>query len=297
LSSFGIALVERETALLEQTSTTIKSDPPRGSQEEQLAALRMTKDVMAMMDNESLLFAKLSEPVLWHTDLHMGNIYVSHKDPVEIVSIIDWQSIVVSPLFLQARFPEFLPVGEDYVLGTKDFPQLPPNFDDMDAADREYAAYKLKEAKLAKAYELSTGSANTLAYKAFWLPSFLRELFTRCGEVSEEGEIPLQACLIELSKAWHDLRFPAPSPLSFSAAELQRHEQQFDAYRTFHGVHEIARKALCTDAEGWIAPQLDFAALQRRNRELMEGLMGRSKEFDMVPDDVRRIWPFRERGD
>jgi hypothetical protein len=85
----------------------------------------MTKDVMSMMDNKSLLFSKLSEPVLWHTDLHMGNIYVSHEDPVKIVSLIDWQSIVVSPLFLQARFPEFLPVDETYILGTQDFPQLP----------------------------------------------------------------------------------------------------------------------------------------------------------------------------
>jgi hypothetical protein len=282
--------------LLEQSPGTIKPDPPRGSHEEQLAALRMTKDVMAMMDDKSLLFAKVSEPVLWHTDLHMGNIYVSHDDPVKIVSLIDWQSIVVSPLFLQARFPEFLPVDETYILGTQDFPQLPPHFAAMDAADREYAAYKHSEAKLAKAYELSTGSANTLAYKAFWLPSFLRELFTRSGEVSEEGAIPLQACLIELSNAWHDLRFPAACPLRFSADELQRHEQQLEAYRTFHGVHEIARKALCTDAEGWIAPQRDFAALQRRNWELMEGLMGRSEEFGMQPGDVKRIWPFRERS-
>jgi hypothetical protein len=256
----------------------------------------MTKDVMSMMDNKSLLFSKVSKPVLWHTDLHMGNIYVSHDDPVKIVSFIDWQSIVVSPLFLQARFPEFLPVGEDYILGTKDFPQLPPNFDDMDAEDQEYAEYKLKDAKLAKAYELATGSANTLAYKAFWIPSFLKDLFTRCGEVSEEGIVPLEACLIELSQTWHDLGFPAPSPLSFDSNSLQRHEQQFEAYRAFHSVHELARKALCTDAEGWIAPQLDFAALQRRNQELLEGFMGRSAEYNMSPGDIQRIWPFRERA-
>jgi hypothetical protein len=294
LSSFGTALVERETALLEQTSTTIKSDPPRGSIEEQVAALRMTKDVMAMMDDKSLLFAKVSEPVLWHTDLHMGNIYVSHEDPVKIVSIIDWQSIVVSPLFIQARFPELLPVGEDYTLGTKEFPQLPPNFEEMDAEDKEFAEYKLKEAKLAKAYELLSGSVNNQAYKALYIPSFVKELFTRCGEVSEEGVIPLQACLIELSKVWHDLRFTDPCPFSFSEDELQRHEQQFKAYRNFHSVQEYARKILCTDVEGWIAPQFDFASKQNQNKELIEAFMGRSTEFDMSPDDIQRIWPYRE---
>jgi hypothetical protein len=114
--------------------------------------------------------------------------------------------------------------------------------------------------------------------------------------VSEEGVIPLQACLIELSKVWYDLRFTNPCPVSFSADELQRHEQQFEAYRTFHNVHELARKALCTDAEGWIAPQLDFAAMQRRNRELMGECVERSAEFGMQPGGVKRIWPFRERS-
>lgn len=144
---------------------------------------------------------KVSEPVLWHTDLHMGNIYVSEEDPANIVSLIDWQSIVVSPLFFQARFPEFLPVEEDYALGTSEFPKLPQNYDEMKADDKEYAEYKLKEAKLAKVYELSSGSKNNQAYKALRIPSFLRELFIRCGEVSEEGMIPLRVCLIELSKA------------------------------------------------------------------------------------------------
>lgn len=282
--------------LLKQTSTIIQSDSPRGSLEEQIAVLQMTKDVMSMMDNESLLVSKVSGPVLWHTDLHLGNIYVSHEDSVEIVSLIDWQSILVSPLFIQARFPEFLPVSDDYTLSSTEFPKLPQNFEDMDVEDQEYAKHKLNEARLAKAYELLSGYENNQAYKAFYIPSFLRELFTRCGEVSEEGVIPLQACLIELSKVWYDLGFTDPCPVNFSEHQLQRHEQQFKAYRNFHGVQELARKILGTDVEGWIAPQVDFTAKQQQSQELIQGFMNRSTEYNMSPVDIQRIWPYHDRS-
>lgn len=180
----------------------------------------------------------------------MGNIYVSEENPANIVSLIDWQSIVVSPLFLQARFPEFLQVEEDYVLGTVDLSKLPLNHNEMDASDKEYADYKLKEAKLVKVYELSSGSENNQGYKALRVPSFLRELFIRCGEVSEEGIIPLQACLFELPKAWDDLGIVGQCPVTFSEDELKRHERQFQEYRDYHKIHELARKILSTGPEG-----------------------------------------------
>ncbi|KAF1846161.1 uncharacterized protein K460DRAFT_313337 [Cucurbitaria berberidis CBS 394.84] len=295
LSSFGIALAEREIALIEQNPTTATSDPPRGSFDEQIAVLKLTRDVMSRLDGPSLV-DKVSKPVLWHTDLHMGNIFVSHEDPAKIVSIIDWQSIVISPLFLQARFPVFLPVDEDYAFGTTEFPKLPQNFHEMDADDQEYAEYKLKEAKLAKVYELSSGSQNNQAYKALRIPSFLRELFTRCGEVSEEGVIPLRACLIELSKVWNDLGFIDQCPVNFSEDDLQIHEQQFQKYRDSHKVHELARKILSTDFEGWVPPQVDFAAKQQQNKELLQEVMHKSNEYNKSPEEIRSIWPYLERS-
>ena len=250
---------------------------------------------MSAMDDELVLMPKVSEPVLWHTDLHIGNIYVSHENPPNIVSIIDWQSVVVSPLFVQARFPEFLSVGEDFALGTTELPQLPQSFDEMDAQDQKYAEHKFLQAKLAKVYELSSGVENTRAYKALWIPLYVRELFTRGGEVSEEGEIRLRACLVEMYKVWRDLGFTAPCPIHFSEDDLQRHEQQFDTHRNFHAVHDFAQKILGSDFEGWIAPEFDFEAKKRENEDLMQQFMDKSTMFNMEPDDIFRIWPFRER--
>jgi hypothetical protein len=249
----------------------------------------MVRDIMSRLSHT--LIDKLSQPILWHTDLHMGNIYVSENDPTKITSLIDWQSIVVSPLFLQARFREFLSVNEEYALGSK-IPEPSQDYHQMDADDKEIAEFQLKEAKLAKAYELSSGSKNKQAYKALFIPSFLRELFTRCGEVSEEGVIPLRACLIELSGVWNDVGFTGECPFSFSDDDMQKHDQQFKEYRDFRRVQEIARKLLDTDSEGWIAPQLDFATKQQQNEELLQMVMHRSNEYNKSPEEARRIWPF-----
>jgi hypothetical protein len=51
-------------------------------------------------------------------------------------------------------------------------------------------------------------------------------------------------------------------PFTFSE-EIQEHNHQFQEYRDFHGVHEIARKLLDTDSEGWISPQLDYELKQQ----------------------------------
>ncbi|ORY17472.1 hypothetical protein BCR34DRAFT_610932 [Clohesyomyces aquaticus] len=228
LSSFGIALVESETALIEQNPTIPTAGPPH---------------------------------------LHSANIYVSPEDPTTIVSITDWQSIVVSPLYLQARFPKLLPIDEGYVLGLTDLPKLPENYDEMDAGDKEQADEKFLQAKLAKAYEISSGADNVRALEALRIPSLLRELFVRCGKVSEEGIMPLRACII----------------------------QQFTEYRNYHTVHELARKWLCTDFEGCYSPLVDFELAQKSNTVLLEEFVKRSSEYGMTPAQVRDIWPFRER--
>lgn len=64
---------------------------------------------------------------------------------------------------------------------------------------------------------------------------------------------------------------------------MREHDQQFQDYRDFHRVQELPRKLLCTDFEGWIFPQLDFAEQQRRNAILLQETMRRSEvEKDLV---------------
>jgi hypothetical protein len=282
--------VKREIARIKERNSIMMSDRPSVSTGEQLAVLNMAKEVMSRLDTGTII-DRFSQPVLWHTDLHMGNIFVSSEDPTKIVSLIDWQSISVSPLLLQARFPEFLSVDPDFVLDSA-VPELPEDYETLDAADKHIAEFKKRQAKMAKVYEVASSVHNPQAYKAFFMPSFLQDLFTRCGEASEEGVIPLRACLIQIAEAWDDVGFGGQCPFNFNEEGIQKHNQQFIEYRDFHGIQKIARKLPDTDSEGWISPQLDFTLKAQQNKDLLEEVMRRSSEYNKSSEEVRRIWPF-----
>ena len=295
MPSFETALIERELTFLQKRWSASTPGAPRATLDEEITVLNLAKEVMSRL-NEWTLMGKVSEPVLWHTDLHMGNIYVSEQNPEEIVSVIDWQSVVVSPLFLQARFPEFLTVGEDYVLGTMELPKLPPNFDEMDAEDKKFAEDNLKEAKLAKIYEISSKSKNIRGWKALQVPLFIRELFIRCAEASEEGVVPLRACLIEYAANWEEIGFEGECTISFSEEELKRHEQQFEEYSRYHEIHKWARGILGTDVEGWLMPMVDIEEARKKSDELLEEFVRRCDQYNMTPERMREIWPYSERS-
>jgi len=50
----------------------------------------------------NIVLEKFQQPSIWHTDLHLGDIFVSQDSPPQILSLIDWQSVPIAPLFLQA---------------------------------------------------------------------------------------------------------------------------------------------------------------------------------------------------
>ena len=69
-----------------------------GEYESLLAKVNMILPTLSSVQN-------VSGPVLWHTDLHLGNIFVSPDLPGTIEGIIDWQSSQIYPLFIQGSIP------------------------------------------------------------------------------------------------------------------------------------------------------------------------------------------------
>lgn len=185
----------------------------QGSVEEQAHLLESTISLMRMLDSHPTLI-KSGQPTLWHTDLHMGNIYVAPNESSRIVSIIDFQSLSVLPAFLQAQWPIFLRPPRNYPKGFV-HPKLPEEFDGLEEESKSLARLEWSQAKWAKAYEVSTCLEDTAAYDAMNVPRVFRELFIRCGEVSEVGVIPLRECLIEIFQNWSDLGFTGQCPFSF----------------------------------------------------------------------------------
>ncbi|KAK2832009.1 hypothetical protein FQN49_006941 [Arthroderma sp. PD_2] len=293
LSDYGVNLAKREICRI---SSTLKRDsrPYRHhrSADQEIADLTDAIRVIEVLESYHTELASISKPILWHTDLHLGNIFVSDEDPACIVSIIDWQFISVGPLFLQAAWPEFLKPSDEYVHGVVK-PRLPDNFEQLDIAEKELATSTRDDAIITKSYELRSSLHSRDVYRALNLPSVFLETFIRCGEAGEEGTIGLRACLAELYKSWGSLGFSGECPSSFTEEELLKIECEFQEYRDWHDVQEFARSYLDTDADGWISPELDFDEIQQRNRSALERY---TKEMSghISPQAARKMWPFLE---
>ncbi|KAF2422062.1 hypothetical protein EJ08DRAFT_672848 [Tothia fuscella] len=290
-AAYGIALAEREVYRIEAASDVRPTEFGTPNNADDIQLLRTTIKLIQHIQSSSILQTSI-EPTIWHTDLHLGNIFVSEDSPPKIVSLIDWQSIPISPPFLQARWPVFLDPPDDYPEGLGK-PQLPDNYNNLDDEEKKLADFKLSEINQSKGYEISTFLSNKRAHRAMTLPRVFKELFIRTGEAYEEGTIALRECLLEIRSNWTELGFNGTCVYSFTDAEIERHKQQFSEYLEWHGLRKVLRDALCTDAEGWVSPELDFEAIKRSNRELFEVFV---EKYDGLKtrEECLRIWPYAE---
>ena len=291
LSSYGEMLAKREIYRIQNVPRRNSSPIYYGTASEQIWLLQTAVTAMRSLEAYTLL-ARSSQPRLWHTDLHMGNIFVSEQDPSRILSFIDWQSTQVAPTFLQARWPEFVTPPKGYKTGFTQ-PELPDNYDQLNPEDQEIEKYKWGLANRTKAYEVSNFLNDQIHHDAMNVPRVFRELFLRCGETWDVGCVPLRACLIELSTSWGDLKLPGTCPFSFQKDELYAHEDQFREYQEWLKVRDFAKEYLSTDDEGWISPELDFAEMRIRNRNLLN-LFVEQMAGERSPEEARKMWPFPE---
>ncbi|KAL4798411.1 hypothetical protein BDV19DRAFT_376969 [Aspergillus venezuelensis] len=209
---------------------------------------------------------KYSKPTLWHTDLHMGNIYVSPGKRSQITSFIDWQSIFAT----------------DYKRGLTQ-PELPADFETFDEDEKTAAQQELKQAKLAKAYEVSAFLENRTAHDAITIPRVVRELFIRLGETSEVGVLPLREGLIEFPKAGRAL----------ASLGIKSHVAQFAKDQEWSEVQQLAQETLDTDSEGRISPHVNFEVKRKQNKELLSMYIKRVAG-EKSEEEARQIWPFPE---
>ncbi|TQB67461.1 hypothetical protein MPDQ_005707 [Monascus purpureus] len=291
LSDLGISIAKRELSQIATQFPDSQSIGHRGSPQEQARLLEIAISLMGMLDSHPVL-TQFAQPTLWHTDLHMGNIFVAPDNNSQITALIDVQSLSVLPLFLQARWPVFLQPPREYTRGLVQ-PVLPDDFDSLDKEDRVAALHDWTQAKMAKAYEVSTFLENRPAHNAMNVPRVFRELFIRIGETSDVGIVPLRECLIEIFQNWSNLGISEHCPYSFSQEEISAHEEQFSKYQEWNEVQQLAQESLDTDAEGWVAPQVDFAQRRSQNKELLSMYIARMAEKGSS-DEARRIWPFPE---
>jgi hypothetical protein len=234
---------------------------------------------------------RFATPVLHHADLHMGNIFVAQDDATAIVSVIDWQFVSVMPRFMQVRWPVFIEPPHGYVMGAVR-PRLPPNYDDMDAGDRELAKAKYDDELLAKCYEVALVKRHRESHSALTLVDpALRRLFTCCEASYRNGIILLRDSVMRLAQT---LGAPGVSPITFAPDEVDQHAQELERYDQWCTLRDYTRQLLGSDDEGWISKERDFETILAKHRELYE-LYLQNREPGKTEEEARSEWFYIER--
>lgn len=169
---------------------------------------------------------EISKPALWHPDLHGDNIFANPDRPTEILSIIDWQAVNLSPLFLQARHPALIEFEGLIPEGLQSI-SLPENFDEL-SAEEQLEAKKLRAAQsLYKLYDIQMiQDCPEIAAALRFRNSLPGQITGLSGSLFSDGEPIVQGMLIRLQEEWATyIGSSVPCPLSFAEEDKQRQKE------------------------------------------------------------------------
>ena len=216
----------------------------------------------------------LSKPTLWHCDLHSDNIFVDPSEPTRVINIIDWQTVNVSPLFLQARHLSLIEFEGPIPEGLKPL-TLPDDFDDMS----EEAQYEVKNLQAAqsvyKLYEIyMLKNCPEIARALHFKETLPGQITGLVRSIFSDGEPILQGMLIRLQDEWATrVGSSIPCPLSFTPEE--RTQQQRLEASWGEGVvlmHEVLTEIGAYQGwDGWVDHK-NYPVYKERSRELSRPL-------------------------
>ncbi|GAD95752.1 phosphotransferase family protein [Paecilomyces variotii No. 5] len=168
-------------------------------------------------------------PTLWHSDLHLNNIYVDFTSQT-ISDIIDWQGATVAPLILQARTPRM-------------------------REDKHY-----EDALCYKYYEVQTAKRNPLHYAAIthndtWKLPCIEPVKSVCEAWSSEEVFRLRSSLLAVVDHWHELSLNTDCPITFTEEERNLHNEELENRDYIGQVIENFQEAGLLPADGIVDPQ------------------------------------------
>ncbi|EER39391.1 phosphotransferase enzyme family protein [Histoplasma capsulatum H143] len=221
------AIAHREMAYMSKVSPScaqvsgyVKLSQAQLSPQEHTQLLqRYLASISSLLPNDP----DLLRSVLWHPDLHDGNIFI-HEG--KISSIIDWQSVWTGPLMLQARTPQLINYNVDIML------KLPENFKELDNGEKRRIRDQVSKSIQLYIYEHGTGRRNPLLNKARRQPfgKTLAQLADFAGNSWDDDILPFRDCLISLERNWFELGTTNPCPFHFSEDEIRQHHEDGEGF-------------------------------------------------------------------
>ena len=242
--------------------------------------------------------------VLWHTDLHLENIFVNETCPTEITGIIDWQGVHISPAFMHVCYPSFIDHEGPKLEGFKK-PELPPNFTELDALSKENARNLHQAQSLLLLFkigvQMETPDVMRVLHYQETLPC---QIMVMIGAINGDGEPYLQSLLTQLSDPdiWKEVVRAAsgdtddvPCPLAYTSEALSKQEEDMTKW-----AEAIEKKARVIEElgayTGW-----NGAVMPDQFDQMKEALQNAKTRFldteSRTPaerEQWERAWPFQD---
>ncbi len=235
---------------------------------------------------------------LWHIDLHVENIFVNPQKPTEVVSIIDWQSASLEPLFMRGQQPYFLDYEGPLTVGLER-PRLPEDLEKMNPEAQRKAMALCYQQALVVYYRTLLSFQIPRLYRAFEFqetPSFYLLLLSQSLLV--DGEAHYLAVVRDLESDWAELPGVQalgnpPFPLHFS--EEEQAEIEADVEGAQYGI-DLMRRVKKGMGEWW--PEKGYVSPERYEgsikglQEMKEQVIDLLAKNDGDRQEWEACWPF-----
>ncbi|PYI11943.1 phosphotransferase enzyme family protein [Aspergillus sclerotiicarbonarius CBS 121057] len=223
--------------------------------------------------------------VLWHPDLHSGNIFV---DKNRIVSIIDWQGCSSLPIFYACRIPKFLKINGPFLF------DLPPaaGLTSQEKAEnlRRYQLTQLQRFYISKFQEIDNDVFSALSF-----PQALtrQQLIDFAGYTwDDDGLFLLREMIHRTSREWTVLTGLPQSSCSVrsDADAVASHIAEGKSWED----RQALFGALGIPLDGWVYPE-DFEAKAEAMRDLVSSVVESADDKDGAKRALR-AWKLSESG-
>ncbi|QSS53026.1 phosphotransferase enzyme family protein [Histoplasma capsulatum var. duboisii H88] len=239
-------------------------------------------------------------PVLWHSDLHHDNIFVDSADPSKVLSIIDWQSVYLAPLFQQATTPAFLDFDGPKQMEGLSVPSLPNNFGELSLVEKERAKTLLAQQSLYKLYEIQSARQNPPVFKALRNASTLgSQIISLVSQVFNDGESIVNGQLIQVAREWDQIvGKDGPScPLTATPAEIAAQDVNQRKWEEGVQLMEDVLEALGGSEngwQGWVSHE-DYSQMKGKLSIVRKQFLDHMAENEEEREAWDRVWPFQNK--
>jgi hypothetical protein len=299
LEGYHAAIGNREIACVKQLSNLPKSPTTlcgsgtyQPTKERKLKALHYYLDLLKFLLPSD---PSISSAHLWHSDLHVANIFVDPSEPIKIVGLIDWQPTELSPLYFHARQPHIIDYDGPPVYGL-DRPQPSKGLAKLEGDAKKRAETLYLQQSLCSLYNTLTYHYNTRLHNALQFQqttSYLLLLLAR--NLLVDGEATYLSQVVELESILNTLLGAKNSsyPIFISAKEHKEIEAEVEGVVRGMGAMRSIRESLGEQfpEHGIVRPdqyEESLNALSQMKEQVIENFVKTEHERERW----RKVWPF-----